>query len=129
MHVTKKHALIYHAWYNYPQISSQDYEVLAAYSSYFFALNRCYKNNLVILSHFFSFFVAMQKKEKKPDGKKRKKHAIKLLLIRASPRTPFYRFVILNLFDFFCRRLVFRAKCPYGLLWFLLIKLLSSIVS
>ncbi len=37
MHVTKKHALIYHAWYNYPKISSQDYEVLAAIRSYFFA--------------------------------------------------------------------------------------------
>ena len=36
MHVTKKHALIYHAWYNYPQISSQDYEVLAAQGQLFF---------------------------------------------------------------------------------------------
>lgn len=36
MHVTKKHALIYHAWYNYPQISSQDYEVLAAQMQLFF---------------------------------------------------------------------------------------------
>lgn len=36
MHVTKSHALGYHAWYNYPQISSQDYESTSCYKQLFF---------------------------------------------------------------------------------------------
>jgi len=45
MHVTKIHVLIYHAWYNYPQISSQDYEVLAAQMQLFFLHNLALQPN------------------------------------------------------------------------------------
>ncbi len=49
MHVTKKYPLRYHAWYNYPQISSQDYEVLAAQMQLFF-YTFAKKENLVQIS-------------------------------------------------------------------------------
>jgi len=73
MHVTKKHGLDYHAWYNYPQISSQDYEVLAAIRSYFFC---GFWQKIAVIGTFLVLFISFlffaNKKEKKRNQRKEK---------------------------------------------------------
>lgn len=64
MHVTFGHALIYHAWYNYPQISSQDYEVLAAQMQLFFFAQKylLIRNMSIYLCSYFFFDIEAKKK-------------------------------------------------------------------
>ena len=71
MHVTKKHVFDYHAWYNYPQISSQDYEVLAA-----------------TIAAIFLYFFPQKRRKIKPLGR--------FFVIEKSPEFTIYLFYFLK---------------------------------